>query len=94
VSPIRAKVDPAWIWPPEAAGPMMDANCRCIFDGTPMRGASRRGESGAMGRGVTGTQTHKLPSFGNLTMVTRLYSYVSGIRPQVRDYNGLCCLCL
>jgi hypothetical protein len=37
---------------------------RGVFDGTSVRGASRRGErGGAIGRGVTGTGSHELPSF-------------------------------
>jgi hypothetical protein len=38
--------------------------CRCIFDESPVRGASRRGErGGAIGRGVAGMGSHELPSF-------------------------------
>ena len=41
-------------------------DCRCIFDESPVRGASQREErerGGAIGRGVTGTGSYELPSF-------------------------------
>jgi hypothetical protein len=64
VPPMPPKEEPARIRPPDAAGPMVDANCCCVFDESPMRGSSRRGKrGGVVGRGVTGTGSHELPSF-------------------------------
>jgi hypothetical protein len=41
----------------------VEGTCRCVFDGSPVRGASRRGEKEeAIGRGVTGTGSHELPN--------------------------------
>jgi hypothetical protein len=51
-----------------------------MIDGTPVNGASQRGDiGGVIGRGVAMTGTHELPSFGNLTTVARPYYYLSKI---------------
>jgi hypothetical protein len=54
-----------------------------VFNGTPVRGSSRRAEGGGIVRGVTRTGTHKLPSFGNLTMMARPYCCLYGIIEQL-----------
>jgi hypothetical protein len=36
--------------------------CRFVFDGTPVRGASLRGERGSHGASSTGTGSHELPN--------------------------------
>jgi hypothetical protein len=66
-------VDGYWIYP----------SCHCIFNATPVRGASQRGKrGGATGRGVIGTGIHELPSFKNLTTVARPYISLSRIIRQ------------
>jgi hypothetical protein len=46
---------------------IQDPYCRCLFDGTPEEGSSRRGEEvWAIGRRVLGAAVRDLPSFGTL----------------------------
>src|SRR6266480_562713 len=69
VSPMPAKVEPSWFRPPDAAGPTVGANCRCIEDNVPEVGTSRRGEEdGAIGRRQPEGGRTTLPSFETQTL--------------------------
>ena len=65
VSPMPAKAEPARFRPPDASGPTVGANRRCIEDITQRRVSSRRGEEdGGIRRSDTGRGHASLPSFG------------------------------
>jgi hypothetical protein len=69
---MHAKGDPARIRPPDATGPMVGANCRCVLDKFPVRVASRRGERGPLG-GESPGRVHTSYTASDLATAARSY---------------------
>jgi hypothetical protein len=63
VSLMTGKADPARIRPLDAADPMVGTNCRCVFDESPVREASCRGERERRGHRARSHRDWVLPSF-------------------------------